>query len=97
VRLSRIDGIEGVVAQAKAAVGDGDVVVQGVYTAQRAPEAEVPDELQIHQVTVLLGGGRRLFDELPSRIELEILRVIDTLEANHIRYRIRHRTNERTT
>jgi hypothetical protein len=45
--------------------------------------------LQIHQVPVLLGRGRRLFDVLPSRIELEIVRVIDTPEATHIRYRVR--------
>ena len=34
-------------------------------------------------------GGRRLFDVLPSRVELEIVRVIDTPEATHIRYRVR--------
>lgn len=33
--------------------------------------------------------GRRLFDVLPSLVELEIVRVIDTPEATHIRYRIR--------
>jgi len=45
--------------------------------------------LQIHQVPVLLGRGRRLFDVLPSRIELEVVRVIDTPEATHIWYRVR--------
>jgi hypothetical protein len=35
------------------------------------------------------GGGRRLFEMLPARVELEILRVIDTPEATHIRYRVR--------
>ena len=48
------------------------------------------DELQIHQIPVLLGRGRRLFDELPAQIELEIVRVIDTPEATHIRYRVHH-------
>jgi hypothetical protein len=38
---------------------------------------------------VLFGGGRRLFELLPSRLELEIVRVIDTPEATHIRYRVR--------
>ena len=47
------------------------------------------DELQIHQIPVLFGGGRRLFETLPSRVELEIVRVIDTPEATHIRYRVR--------
>jgi len=83
------DGIAAAMAQAKAAAGDRDVLVHGAYTAQRALEADVLDELQIHQVPVLFGGGRRLFEALPSRVELEIVRVIDTPEATHIRYRVR--------
>ena len=83
------DGIESAMAQAKAAAGSRDVMVHGAYTAQRALEAGVLDELQIHQIPVLFGSGRRLFDVLPSRIELEIARVIDTPEATHVRYRVR--------
>jgi dihydrofolate reductase len=83
------DGIASAMAQAKAAAGNRDVLVHGGYTAQRALEAGVLDELQIHQIPVLFGGGRRLFDVLPSRVELEIVRVIDTPEATHIRYRVR--------
>ena len=82
------DGISSAMAQAKAAAGDKDVQVRGAYTAQRALEAGVLDEVQIHQIPVLLGDGRRLFDVLPSQIELEIIRVIDTPEATHIRYRV---------
>ena len=48
------------------------------------------DELQIDQFPVLFGGGRRLFDVLPERVELEVVRVIDTPTATHIRYRVRH-------
>ncbi len=47
------------------------------------------DELQINQIPVLFGRGRRLFEELPSRVELEIVRVIDTQAATHIRYCVR--------
>ncbi|GAA4596317.1 dihydrofolate reductase family protein [Planotetraspora phitsanulokensis] len=83
------DGIESAMAQAKAAAGDRDVLVHGAYTAQRALEAGVLDELQIHQIPVLFGGGRRLFDVLPSRVELDVVRVVDTPEATHIRYRVR--------
>jgi dihydrofolate reductase len=83
------DGIESAMAQAKAAAGDRNVHMVGAYTAQQALAAGVLDELQIHQVPVLLGRGRRLFDELPAEIELEIVRVIDTPEATHIRYRVR--------
>jgi dihydrofolate reductase len=83
------DGIESAMAQAKAAAGDRNVLVHGAYTAQRALEAGVLDEVQVHQTPVLFGGGRRLFEVLPSRIELEIIRVINTPEATHIRYRVR--------
>ncbi len=82
------DGIASAMEQAKAAAGDRNVLVHGAYTAQTALEAGVLDELQIHQVPVLFGSGRRLFDVLPSRVELEVLRVFDTPEATHIRYRI---------
>jgi dihydrofolate reductase len=83
------DGIASAMAQAKAAAGVRNVFVLGAYTAQRALEEGVLDEVQISQIPVLFGGGRRLFEVLPSRIELEIVRVIDTPEATHIRYRVR--------
>jgi dihydrofolate reductase len=41
------------------------VMVHGAYTAQRALQAGVLDEIQIDQIPVLLGAGRRLFDTLP--------------------------------
>ena len=84
-----LDGISSAMAQAKAAAGERNVMVHGAYTAQRALEAGVLDELQIHLIPVLFGASRRLFDVLPSRIELEVVRVIDTPEATHIRYRVR--------
>jgi dihydrofolate reductase len=82
------DGIESAMAQAKSTAGDRNVMVHGAYTVQKALEAGVLDELQIHQVPVLFGAGLRLFDILPRRIELEIAKVIDTPEATHIRYRV---------
>jgi dihydrofolate reductase len=82
------DGIESAMAQAKAAAGERNVLVHGAYTAQSALQAGVLDELQIHQIPVLFGRGRRLFEVLPSGVELEVVRVIDTPEATHIRYRV---------
>ncbi len=84
-----VTDIESAMTQAKAAAGDKDVLVHGAYTAQKALEAGVLDELQIDQVPVLFGQGRRLFDVLPQGIELDIVRVIDTPLATHIRYRVR--------
>ena len=83
------DGIENAMAQAKTAAGDRNVMVHGAHTAQRALEAGVLDELQIHQIPVLLGQGLRMFDVLPSPVELDVVRVIDTAAAIHIRYRVR--------
>ncbi|WP_238163456.1 dihydrofolate reductase family protein [Kribbella capetownensis] len=64
--------------QAKAAAGDRDVQVRGGYTGQRALEAGVLDEIQIHQIPVLLGRGHRLFDLLPTETEPKIIRATDT-------------------
>jgi dihydrofolate reductase len=82
-------GIASAMAQAKAAAGDRDVLVHGADMVQQALEAGVLDEIQIHQIPVLFGAGRRLFDTLPSRIEPDIVLVIDTPQATHIRYRVR--------
>jgi dihydrofolate reductase len=83
------EGIVSAMAQAKAAAKGRNVMVHGAFTAQRALEAGVLDELQIDLIPVLFGAGRRLFELLPSRIELGIIRVIDTPQATHIRYRVR--------
>jgi len=83
------DGIVSAMAQAKAAAGDRDVQVRGAYTGQRAIEAGVLDEVQVHVVPVLLGKGHRLFDLLPAEVELEVVEVIDTPGATHVRYRVR--------
>ena len=63
--------------------------MRGGYVAQCAVEAGVLDGVQIHHIPVLLGAGRRLFDLLPSLVTLDIIRVIDTPQATHIRYRVR--------
>ena len=83
------EGIASAMAQAKAAAGNQDVMVHGAYTAQQALEAGELDDIQIHQIPVLLGQGLRMFDVLPSPVELDVVRVIDTPEATHIRYRVR--------
>jgi dihydrofolate reductase len=84
------DGIASAMAQAKSAAGDRDVQVRGAYTGQKALAAGVLDEVQIHLIPVLLGRGTCLFDVLTTEVELEIVRVVDTPEATHIRYRVRH-------
>jgi dihydrofolate reductase len=83
------DGVESAMRQAKEAAGDKDVMVHGAELAQSLLRAGVLDELQIHLVPVLLGEGRRLFEDLgPGHIELESMRVIEAPGVTHLRYRV---------
>jgi len=83
------DGIESAVRQAKAAAGDRDVMMHGADTAQRCLRAGLLDELEIHLIPVLLGDGRRLFDNLGSdHIELTLVRSIEAPGVTHLRFRV---------
>ena len=46
------------------------------------------DEILVHIAPWLLGGGVRLFAELPDGIRLEKLAVTDGPLATHLRYRV---------
>jgi dihydrofolate reductase len=84
------DGIESCVAQAKAAAGDRDILLHGAATAQECLRARLLDEMELSLVPVLLGQGRRLFEDLPpEHIELEELRALDAPDVLHMRYRVR--------
>jgi dihydrofolate reductase len=78
-------------SEAKRAAGDDNVLVHGAGTAQLALAAGVLDELEIHLVPVLLGQGRRLFDNLsPEHIELERTRILEGEGGvTHMHYRVR--------
>jgi len=76
--------------QARAAAGDRAVMVHGAGAAQALLRAGLLDELEIHLVPVLLGGGRRLFDSLgPGHIELELVRRVEGRDVTHLRYRVK--------
>jgi dihydrofolate reductase len=78
--------------QARAAADGRAVMVHGAGAAQALLRAGLLDEMEIHLVQVLLGGGRRLFDSLgPGHIELDLVRRIPGRDATHLRYRVRHR------
>jgi dihydrofolate reductase len=84
------DGIESALEQAMAAAGGKDVALGGgANVAQQYLAAGLLDELQIHLVPVLLGGGVRLFEDLgPGHRELECTRVIESPAVTHLRYRV---------
>jgi dihydrofolate reductase len=83
-------------AQAREVAGDGDVMVHGAGAAQALLQAGELDELELHVVPVLLGQGRRLFDNLPAeQVELDLLRTLTTSaddgpaqQVMHLRYRV---------
>ena len=84
------DGIASCVAQAKAAAGGRDILLHGAATAQACLRAGLLDELELQLMPVLLGQGRRLFEDLPpDHIELELLRSLDGPGVLHLRYRVR--------
>lgn len=84
------DGIESAFRQAQAAAGDKDIVVAGgANIAQQYLAAGLLGEIEIHLVPILLGDGRRLFDNLGAApIELESTRVIQSPRVTHLRYRV---------
>jgi dihydrofolate reductase len=87
--VTYVDDIGTAMSAAKQAAGDKNVLVHGAGTAQLALAAGVLDELEIHVIPVLLGQGRRLFDNLPpEHIELERIRVLEGDGVTHMRYRV---------
>lgn len=66
------DGLDSAIAQAKAAAGSKQVtVVGGPSLIQALLQKGAVDELEIDLAPVLLGGGRRLFDNLDKEIAFE--------------------------
>jgi dihydrofolate reductase len=85
------DGIESALEQARAAAGDKNVALGGgADVVQQYLKAGLLDELQLHVVPVLLGGGVSLFGRLAvDAAELEQTRVIASPSVAHLRYSVR--------
>jgi len=76
-------------AQARAAAGDAAVLVHGTGAGQALLRAGEVDELELHVVPVLLGQGRRLFEDMPAdQTELELVHSMDGPGMVHLRYRV---------
>jgi dihydrofolate reductase len=89
--VSYVPDVARAMAAAKEAAGDTNVLVHGATVAQLALAAGVLDELELHVVPVLLGQGRRLFENLaPEHIELERTRALEGDHGiTHLHYRVR--------
>jgi dihydrofolate reductase len=82
------DGIEGALAKAREVAGGKRIGLMGASIDQQFLAAGLVEEIRIHLVDVLLGGGRRLFDQLPERIELEQTGLSQTGGVTHLVYRV---------
>ncbi|HET8565551.1 MAG TPA: dihydrofolate reductase family protein [Solirubrobacterales bacterium] len=83
------EGTERAVELARQAAGDGDVSVGGgAKTIQQLIRAGLLDELLINQVPVVLGGGERLFDDIPPSVRLEQTRVVEAPGVAHLFYAV---------
>jgi dihydrofolate reductase len=84
-----VDGLEEAIARAREAAGGKDVFVMGgADVIRQALRAGHVEELSISIAPVVLGGGKRLFDDFDQTVRLEHLRVLQSPFATHITYRV---------
>ena len=83
------DGIESALEQAREASGDKDVFIGGgADVINQYLAAGLVDEIELHVVPMLLGGGARLFEGVGPDVKLELLRVVEAPGVTHLTYRV---------
>jgi dihydrofolate reductase len=81
------DGIDAALARARAAAGTGDVsILGGAATINQYLAAGLVDELRLHVVPLTLGGGARLFEDVPP-LRLEQVKSRASAGVTHLTYR----------
>ena len=82
-------GIHSALDQARRAVGPKDVFIGGgAKVVNEFLAAGLLDELELHLVPILLGGGARLFDGVGPEVRLEPIRVLEAPGVTHLKYRV---------
>ncbi|GLK10694.1 dihydrofolate reductase family protein [Streptosporangium carneum] len=81
-------GVEDAVAAAREAAGDLDVGLMGGGVVTEALKAGLVDEVILHQVPVLLGGGRPFFQALPEHVRLRLVEAVPAPGVTHLRYEV---------
>ncbi|MFC7384615.1 dihydrofolate reductase family protein [Sphaerisporangium rhizosphaerae] len=81
-------GIEDAVAAAREAAGGRDVFLMGGGVVTAALKAGLVDEVVLHQVPVLLGGGRPFFQALPEHVRLRLIEAVPAPGVTHLHYAI---------
>lgn len=82
------DGVASAIEQAKKTAGDKVVGLHGATVMQQALPLGLVDEIRVHVVPVLLGGGTPLFGTLDSSITLERTQALVTPAATHLGFRV---------
>ena len=82
------DGVASAIEQAKSAAGDKGVALFGATIMQQALPLGLVDEIRVHVIPVLLGGGTPLFGMLDASITLERTEARVTPAATHIAFRV---------
>ena len=82
------DGVASAIEQAKDVAGDKVVGLHGATVMQQALPLGLVDEIRVHVVPVLLGGGTPLFGALDASITLERTQASVTPAATHIGFRV---------
>jgi dihydrofolate reductase len=90
------DGIKSALERAQTVAEERAVVVMGgADVGRQYIAAGLVDEIQIHLVPVLFGGGTRMFDGgLAEHITLEPVEVIETPVAIHQRFRVARESDQ---
>ena len=81
-------GIHDAVAAARAAAGGKDVALMGGGVVTAALAAGLVDEVMLHQVPILLGGGRPFFQALPAHVRLRLLEAVAAPGVTHLHYEV---------
>ncbi len=81
-------GIEDAIAAARAAADGKDVGLMGGGVLTAALRAGLVDELVLHQVPILLGGGRPFFQSLPEHVRLRLVEAVPAPGVTHLHYAI---------
>jgi dihydrofolate reductase len=83
------DGIESALEQARAAAAGKDVTVGGGADAiNQYLAAGLVDELELHIVPLVLGGGARLFEGVGRDLTLDQVRAVEAPGVTHLKYRV---------
>jgi dihydrofolate reductase len=82
------DGVASAIEQAKKAAGGKKVSLHGATVMQQALPLGLVDEILVHVVPVLVGGGTPLFGALGSPVALERTQVMVTPAATHLRFKV---------